>query len=395
LLGFRLWRNPELLPRSCDPAGKGLFAWDSPTSHPMWQRPTAVGGVSVPNRKTTQSRSYRDIIVIGASAGGVEALIKIVSLFPRANASVLAVLHTRRNGPGVLPIVLSRHSQNLSVEAAQDGLEIRPGHFYIAVPDYHLLLERGYMRLAHGPLENRHRPSIDALFRSAARAYGPRVIGVVLSGYLDDGSAGLHSIKKAGGLAVVQDPKDALVPGMPQNAIATTAVDYVAPIEEIPDLLDRLAGEQVEKGVEEGEDAAMGASARRNGNRAEMVDPKGEPSAYTCPECNGTLWEVQEGNMLRYACRVGHSFSAESMLQDQSDSAERAVWAALRALEERADLSRRMAQRSLDSGLHELSNRYAELAASADNDASVLRRLLLENRPMQTYERGDDLAKTA
>jgi len=205
----------------------------------------------VPNRKTTQSRPYRDIIVIGASAGGVEALIKITSLFPHpVKATVLAVLHTGGNGPGVLPDVLSRHSKTLSVEAAQDGLEIRPGHLYIAVPDYHLLLERGYMRLVRGPVEKRHRPSVDALFCSAARAYGPRVIGVVLSGYLDDGSAGLHSIKKAGGLAVVQDPKDALVPGMPQNAIATTSVDYVRPIEEIPGLLGRLAGEQVEEEVD-------------------------------------------------------------------------------------------------------------------------------------------------
>src|SRR5262249_13368920 len=144
--------------------------------------------------------------------------------------------------------------------------------------------------------------------------------------------------------------------------------------------------------VEERELTAMSDSAGENGNRLEAVDPKGTPSAYTCPECNGTLWEVQEGKMLRYACRVGHSFSVESMLQDQSDSAERAVWAALRALEERADLSQRMAHRSRIGGLHHLANRYTELAASARQDAAVLRRMLLENQPMQTLERHDDLA---
>ena len=336
------------------------------------------------------NQNQRNIIVIGASAGGVEALIKIARLFPRVDASLLAVLHTGRNGPGVLPTVLSRYSRHLSIKAARDGLELRSGHLYIAVPDYHLVLEHGYMRLVRGPVENRHRPSVDALFRSAARSYGARVIGVVLSGYLDDGSAGLHSIKKAGGVAVVQDPDDALVPGMPESAIATTAVDYVVSMEQIPELLGHLASEQVKEG-----ERATAVSAGKNGNGDEVIDPKGAPSAYTCPECHGTLWEVTEGNLLRYACRVGHSFSVESMLQDQSDSAERAVWAALRALEERADLSRRMAERSRMGGLHYVANRYTELAASAGSDAAVLRRLLLENRPMQTHERHDDLAETA
>lgn len=346
----------------------------------------------MPNKKNPPADNHREIIVIGASAGGVEALLKLVSLFPPVQACLLAVLHTGRNGANVLPEVLSRHSRYLTVEAAQERLEVRPGHLYVAVPDYHLVLERGYMRLVRGPLENRHRPSVDALFRSAARAYGPRVIGVVLSGYLDDGSAGLHSIKKAGGLAVVQDPKDALVSGMPESAIATTAVDYVRPIAEIPDLLGRL----VSRKVEQGEGPAMQGSAGANGPDVELVDPKGAPSAYTCPECNGTLWEVEEGKVLRYACRVGHSFSVESMLQDQSDAAERAVWAALRALEERADLAERMAKRARLAGLHSLDKRHSELAASAANDAAVLRRLLMENRPMQTRERGDDeLAETA
>jgi two-component system chemotaxis response regulator CheB len=317
--------------------------------------------------------------------------MKIAKLFPPVNACLLAVLHTGRNGPGILPKVLGRCSPHLNVAAARDGMEITPRHLYVAVPDYHLVLEKGYMRLVRGPLENRHRPSIDALFRSAAKSYGPRVIGVVLSGYLDDGSAGLHSIKKAGGLAVVQDPNDALVRGMPESAIATTAVDYVTPIAEIPDLLGRLAMEQ----VEEGEETVMSGSTPANRNGDQLVDPKGSPSAYTCPECHGTLWEVQEGNLLRYACRVGHSFSAESMLQDQCDAAERAVWAALRALEERADLAQRMANRSRSSRLDHLANRYTELATSARNDAPVLRRLLLENRPMQTNERGDELAETA
>src|SRR5581483_5902491 len=153
----------------------------------------------------------------------------------------------------------------------------------------------------------------------------------------------------------------------------------------------QLASQQYEPGGSK----AMSGSTGKNGDRDDIVDPKGTPSAYTCPECHGTLWEVLEGKLLRYACRVGHSFSAESMLQDQFDSAERALWAALRALEERADLSRRMALRSRNSGLHTLANRYSELAVSASHDAQILRRLMMENRPMQTRERSDDVAETA
>jgi two-component system chemotaxis response regulator CheB len=347
----------------------------------------------VPKKQNPNPCRHRDIIVMGASAGGVEALLRIAGELPRLDASLFVVLHTGRNGFSILPTLLARHSPRLKVEPVQDGLAMLPSHLYVALPDYHLVLEPGYMRLVRGPLENRHRPSIDALFRSAARVYGPRVIGVVLSGYLDDGSAGLHSIKKAGGAAVVQDPGDALVPGMPESAISTTNVDYILSAEEIPALLGRLVDRPIEEEVmktlpdksEKKEEAA----------KKELIDPKGSPSAYTCPECHGTLWEVHDGNLLRYACRVGHSFSIESMIQDQSDAAERAIWAALRALEERRDMSLRMAKSSRTRGLHELANRYSELGDSAANDASVLRRLLLENRPNQSRERSDDLAKSA
>jgi two-component system chemotaxis response regulator CheB len=277
----------------------------------------------------------------------------------------------------------------MQVEVAENDLPIQYGHMYVSVPDCHLVLEPDRMRLVRGPMENRHRPSIDALFRSAAKALGSRVIGVVLSGYLDDGSAGLYSIKRAGGLAIVQDPKDALVSSMPENAIAATQVDYICPATEIPDLLGRLVKQPLKPEI-------VSAAAHESGNgKDELVDPKGTPSAYTCPECHGTLWEVQEGRLLRYACRIGHSFTMESMLQDQSEATERAVWAALRALDERADLSRRMEQRALASGLEIVANRYRQLAQSAEKDAAVLRKLLLENPPSQSRERSDELANSA
>lgn len=341
----------------------------------------------MPKNKNGNTTFPRNIVTVGASAGGVEALLKMVGRLPALEAAIFVVLHTGPDGFSSLPSLLNRHSHHMSVKAAEDGAAIEMGHIYTAIPDHHLVLEPGYMRLVRGPLENRHRPSIDALFRSAARAYGPRVTGVVLSGYLDDGSAGLNSIKRGGGLAVVQDPIDALVSSMPENAIATVQVDYISAVSEIPGLLSRLVQQTV--AVEETE---MSANSSQD---AQSIDPKGTPSAYTCPECHGTLWEVEDGNLLRFACRVGHTLSLESMLQDQSDSAERALWAALRALEERADLARRMEKRSRKSGLSQMEQRYHELAASAGHDATVLRNLMTGNRPIQGRERHDEAAKSA
>ena len=327
----------------------------------------------MPKTANPTNHFHRDVIVIGASAGGVEALMKMTNGFSEMDAAIFVVLHAGPNRRSLLYDLLHRQSQGMRVTAAENDLAIEHGHMYVSVPDYHLVLEPDRMRLVHGPTENRHRPSIDALFRSAAKAFGPRVIGVVLSGYLDDGSAGLHSIKRAGGLAIVQDPKDAAVSSMPESAIGTTAVDYISRAADIPALLSRL--------VKQSLDLSAATHATGNG-KDELVDPKGTPSAYTCPECHGTLWEVQEGKLLRYACRVGHSFSVESMLQDQSNATERALWAALRALEERTDLSRRMEERSRASGLPVAAKRYDELARSAEHHASVLRKLLLENPPL-------------
>ncbi len=341
---------------------------------------------SVPKPETSTNGFHRDIIVIGASAGGVEALMNLTARFAAMDAAIFVVLHSGPNRPSYLYTLLHRQNQAMHVVAAENDLPIEHGHMYLSVPDYHLVLEPDRMRLVHGPLENRHRPSIDALFRSAARSFGARVIGVVLSGYLDDGSAGLHSIKRVGGLAIVQDPKDAVVPSMPQAAIATTTVDHISPVSGIPALLDRLVKQSVEA-----ERLSPVARASENG-KDELVDPKGDLSAYTCPDCHGTLWEVQEGKFLRYACRIGHSYTIESMLAAQSDSAERAFWAALRALEERADLTRRMEQRSRANGFKNAADHYRELAQSAERNATVLRKLLLENPPAQSRERSDGLA---
>src|ERR1041384_7292509 len=187
----------------------------------------------------------RDIIVIGASAGGVQALSKLVAAFPPdLPAAVFIVLHIPSHAPSFLPDILARDAR-IPVAHATDREEIREGKVYVAPPDQHLLIEDRHVKLVHGPKENLHRPSIDALFRSAARWAGPRVIGVVLTGARDDGTVGMRAIKQCGGIAVIQDPEDALYPGMPRSALENAQIDFVLPIAEIPPLLVRLANETI------------------------------------------------------------------------------------------------------------------------------------------------------
>jgi two-component system chemotaxis response regulator CheB len=290
-----------------------------------------------------------DIIVIGASAGGVEALMKIVGELPaHLPAAVFVVLHIPAHSPSFLPGILSR-SGPLSVIHPTDNAEIEHGCIYVAPPDHHLLLEQGHVRLVRGPKENRHRPAVDPLFRSAARAYGPRVIGVILTGALDDGTAGLLAVKRRGGITVVQDPTDALYPGMPESAIAYVTVDYIVPLSEVAPVLKRLVYEQatdeaaypVPKDVTN--EVKLAAMDKNILNEHEHV---GTPSVFSCPGCGGVLWEIQDDNLLRFRCRVGHAYTAETMLAQQDETLEDALWVALKTLEESASLTHRMLQQA-------------------------------------------------
>lgn len=326
----------------------------------------------------------QDIIAIGASAGGVEALSDLFMRLPRdLAAAVFVVLHTRAEGGSRLAEVLGRRSR-LPVLAAEDGARIAPGNIYVGSSDAHLLLEPGVMRLVHGPMENRHRPAIDPLFRSAALAYGERVAGVVLTGYLDDGSAGLLSIKRRGGVTIVQDPEDAVVRSMPDNAIEVAQPDHVVTLEQLPGLLVKLS-------------QARGKAKERKQPML-VKDPSqasGVPSAYTCPECHGTLWEIKDGDLLRFHCRVGHAYSVESLMADQSESVERVLWAAMRSFEERADLSLRLAERAQrhDQPLGEA--RFREQADAALEYARLLRDLLTNGKAPRVREEHDPKLATA
>lgn len=304
------------------------------------------------------------IIVIGASAGGISAAQQLLRELPEdLGAAVFFVVHVSGDSTSVLDRVLAR-SSSLQVISAKDGAEIRPNRIYLASPDHHLIVERGRMRVVRGPKENRHRPSIDVLFRSAAEAYGPLATGVILTGFLDDGANGLLMIKRRGGTAIVQDPEDAAFPGMPESAVERVDVDYVLPLREIAPKLAELAAARVEQ---PGEITMPSRTA---------APPNGKVSAFTCPDCSGTLWEIEDGDTLTFRCRVGHAYSADSMFASQSDAIERALWAAARSLEEGAALSRKLAKRARERNQGTAARMFEERAQNKQQHVNVLRGVL-------------------
>lgn len=326
-----------------------------------------------------------DIIVVGASAGGVEALITLTGSLPHnLPAAVFIVLHIPAQSPSLLPEILNRAGRLEAVQAT-DGMAIEHGHIYVAPSDHHLLVGHGKVRVIHGPKENRHRPAVDPLFRSAAQTYGPRVIGVVLTGALDDGTAGLQAIKQCGGIAVVQDPTDALYPSMPLSALEHVEVDYTVPLSGLGPLLVHLAHEEVpEKGEHPVPEEMEKETQLTELDTADMQSDEhpGTPSAFSCPDCGGVLWETQDGELLRFRCRVGHAYSSESVLAGQDDVLEQALWVALKTLEENIELSRRMAGHAREHGRLRATERFEERQHNAEQRAQVIRQALLKNEPV-------------
>jgi two-component system chemotaxis response regulator CheB len=326
----------------------------------------------------------RDIIVVGASAGGVEALTELARGLPRDfPAAVFVVLHLPADATSVLPRILARAGR-LPAAHPIDGAPIRGGRIYVAPPDRHLLVGDGFVRLSRGPRENSHRPAVDPLFRTAARAYGPRVIGVVLSGSGDDGTAGLMMIKRLGGLAVVQDPEDAFTPGMPRNAAEVVPVNYCLPLVRLSPLLERLAREPAppwpadaegELAMSEEMETELGLAEVEASAAGRQDEPAGL-SGFTCPDCGGRLWELQDEELLRFRCRVGHAYSSESLLDAQCDALEGALWAAVNALEENASLTRRLALRATERNQNLSAERFQSRAQDAEHQAALIRRAL-------------------
>jgi len=325
------------------------------------------------------------IVVVGASAGGVEALADLATSLPDdLPAAVFVVLHLPATGTSALPEILRRHGP-LPAAHVRDGEPIQSGRVYVAPPDHHVVLRTGHVHLSRGPRENGHRPAIDPLFRSAAREYGTRVIGVVLSGTLDDGTAGLLAIKSRGGVAVVQDPEDALYTGMPGNALEHVQVDHVASAASMGKLLASLIANLAEPPPAPAL-SDMQVEVEMEGFSLEAFEGThpGRPSGFSCPDCNGVLWQIQDGGLERYRCRVGHAWSPESLLTQQSEALEAALWIALRSLEERAALARRLAEPARRRGYSITATRFEEQAAEAQQAARLLRDLLLHRDAFAT-----------
>lgn len=305
------------------------------------------------------------VVVVGASLGGVEALGALVAGLPAdLPAAVCVVQHLPPEADSRLPAILGRAGP-LPVAHPRDGEAMAPGRVYVAPPGRHLEVRPGVLALTDGPRENGSRPAADVLFRSAARHYGPRAVGVVLTGSLDDGSAGLVAIRAVGGVGVVQDPADAACPDMPLSAIAAAAPEHVLPLAAIAACVAGLVGRVP---------ASVPASAP--GRPPAESGPDG-PLVFGCPECGGPLLEGRGGQEVGLRCKVGHAYAPQALLAAQGEQVEGALWTAVRALEERAELAGRLRDRALAGGSRLMAPRYAENAAEARGQADLIRRLLL------------------
>lgn len=332
----------------------------------------------------------RDTVVVGASAGGIDAFIRLIRELPADfPAALLFGVHLSPEMPSVLAEIVSHngHLKAISPEPGADGVKLTPGRIYVVRPDSHLGLEDEHVKAMRGPKVNAHRPSIDVLFRTAARSLGERVIGVVLSGMLDDGVGGLFEIRRRGGLAIVQNPDDARYPELPRNAISTAGADYVVPLAEMSALIVQLVKNSQEPGGKSPPGkkvSGQGGSSMIPRSGTEPLDwsspaespDHGIPSLYSCPECGGVLAKSEPDELPRFTCRVGHAYDPEALASEQKRASEDALWTALRALEERASFARKLEKRATALGQQSTGDRFREDAKESEQLARVIRAAL-------------------
>jgi two-component system chemotaxis response regulator CheB len=317
---------------------------------------------------------------VGASAGGVEALKTLAGGLPAdLDAAVCVVLHLYAGAESRLAEIISRQGSLTAVQA-RGGEQLVPGQIYVAPPDRHLSVRGTQALVTRGPHENGVRPSIDVLFRSAALAYGRRSVAVVLSGTRDDGVAGASAIGETGGCVFVQDPADSLFATLPERTVASDHPDRILPLAELAPAIatqvQRLSEEVEVRENDGGEMSLESGYATLDAEALERDALPGEPSVYGCPACGGVLWELDDSELLRYRCRVGHAYSAETAVQAQGESVETALWTALRALQERAQLSERLAARVGKAGADRSRQRFEAIAEETRGQAESIRRLL-------------------
>jgi two-component system, chemotaxis family, protein-glutamate methylesterase/glutaminase len=330
----------------------------------------------------------RNIIVIGASSGGVEALKNLIARLPSDfEASLFIVWHMSPNIRGILPQVLNQ-ANTIYAAHAVDREPIYPNRIYIAPPDHHLLIESGCVRVTRGPKENRFRPAVDPLFRSAAYTYGQRVLGVILSGALDDGVAGLWTVKHRGGIAIVQDPNDAEVPSMPENAQREVTIDYCVPVAEMGALLVRLSQEQVAdkvfmKDETENKKTEIEIRIAEQGSAFEAgIMRFGTLTPYSCPECLGVLSAIKDGNLTRYRCHTGHAFSGDSLLATITERIEDSLYAAIRGIEESVMLLNHIGDHIAELNQPKLAAVYFQKAKEAEARGQLIRQVVLSHEQL-------------
>jgi two-component system, chemotaxis family, protein-glutamate methylesterase/glutaminase len=332
-----------------------------------------------------------DIVVVGASAGGVETLLNLVRRLPKDfPAAVLIVQHLYPHRQSAIREILSESSK-LPVFEATNGKKITPGQIYVALPDHHLIVENQKLKLFRGPKENFNRPSIDVLFRSAAVEYGPRTIGIVLTGDLGDGASGLRAIKAAGGRVIIQDPNEALHPSMPLTALREVSPDAVLPLEKIAEELVELTKQPVKTMKSKKKSTKKQPKqklAEKELEKSKLTPEEiasegdvGVPSVYACPDCKGVLWEIRDGELMRFRCRTGHGYLPEVLAERQSDNIESTLWAAMTALEEKSSLALRLATKFKDLGDRRAAQRFKSKSQDALSKAEVLRQILVKEEP--------------
>jgi two-component system chemotaxis response regulator CheB len=323
------------------------------------------------------------MVVVGASAGGVEALTTLAGGLPAdLEAAVCVVLHLPAGADSRLAHILSRAGPLPAVQA-RGGEELKRGRVYVAPPDRHLMVRGRHVLLGRGAHENGVRPSIDVLFRSAAVTYGRRAVAVVLSGSRDDGVAGASAVGARGGCVMVQSPDDALFPSMPSNTVSRDHPDRVLPLADLAAAVTaavRHLSEEAPMSENGGQEMSLETEyATLDPGAIDREGPPGEPSAFGCPTCGGVLWELDDPELLRFRCRVGHAFTADGAVEAQGEEVEAALWTALRALQERAQLSERLAARVGSAGASQSRARFEAFAREAREHADVIRRLLAGN----------------
>ncbi|RIV19854.1 chemotaxis protein CheB [Fibrisoma montanum] len=341
----------------------------------------------------------RNIVVIGASAGGVTALKQLVRSLPADfPASVFVVQHLAPYTKSLLPDILT-HVGALKAVHPADGDSIEPGRIYVAPPDHHILIEDHHILVKKGPKENRFRPSIDALFRSAAYTFGSRVIGVVLTGLLNDGTSGMWTVKRLGGVGVIQEPDDAEYPSMPESVLEYVEVEHVVPLSDIGPLLCRLTGEEApgapELSAEERDriQTEIDIAAQDNGFEMGIID-KGELTPLTCPECHGALVRFKEGKLIRYRCHTGHAYTASALLSEVTQSVEEMMWSSIRGLDETVMLLEQSAQAFADAGETESADQFFDKAREVRERSRKIREMIFEQEQISEDQRFSGNGKT-